>query len=184
MTDRLFCHNCGTPIRDEFPGGDPATPRPCPQCGSVLPRQDGEVSEGVLPGGRAATHVIAYPEALLATARRMIADGEFGVAVVVAHMACEISVERALSRAYEGKDTGFLGESAQEMLPCSDLANDRVRNLYNAVTGKEIQQQSFWHAFKESATRRNQAVHEGRILTKVEAEASLKAATDLVAFLR
>jgi hypothetical protein len=70
------------------------------------------------------------------------------------------------------------------MLPCSDLANDRVRNLYNAVTGKEIQQQSFWNAFKESATRRNQAVHEGRILTKVEAEASLKAATDLVAFLR
>jgi len=70
------------------------------------------------------------------------------------------------------------------MLPSYNLANDRVRNLYNAVTRKAIQQQSFWPAFRESATRRNQAVHEGRILTKAEAEASLKAATDLVAFLR
>jgi len=114
----------------------------------------------------------------------MIAEGEFGVAVVVAHMACEISVERALSRAFEAKDTGFLGESVEEMLPCYNLTNDRVRNLYNAVTGKEIQQQSFWHAFKESATRRNQAVHERRVLTKAEAEASYKAASDLVAFLK
>ena len=114
----------------------------------------------------------------------MIAEEEFGVAVVVAHMACEISAERALSRAYEAKDTGFLGESATMMLPSYNLANDRVRNLYNAVTRKEIQQQSFWPAFMESASRRNQAVHEGRIMTKAEAEASYKAASDLVAFLK
>jgi hypothetical protein len=69
------------------------------------------------------------------------------------------------------------------MLPCCNLANDRVRSLYNAVTGNEIQQQPFWAAFMQSATRRNQAVHEGRILTKAEAEASLKAASALIAFL-
>jgi hypothetical protein len=138
----------------------------------------------VLLGRPAGARVIAYPEALLATAWRLIADGEFGVAVIVAHMACEISVERALSRAYEGKDTGFLGESAQEMLPCYDLANDRVRNLYNAVTRKEIQEQSFWDAFKESASRKSQAVREGSALTKAEAEASLKAASELIAFLK
>ena len=135
-------------------------------------------------GCPAATRVITYPEALLAIARGLIADEEFNVAVVVAHMACEISVERALLRAYEAKDTRFLAESAEEMLPCYNLAIDRVRSLYNAVTGNEIQQQPFWPAFRESATRRNQAVHEGKILTKAEAEASLKAASDLVAFLR
>jgi len=93
MADMLFCRNCRTPIRDVSPGGDPAQPRPCPQCGSILARQDGEVSEGVSPGGREATHVSAYPDALLATARRMIAEEEFGVAVVVAHMACEITLD-------------------------------------------------------------------------------------------
>ena len=184
MTDRLFCINCGTPIRDESPGGDPAQPTPCPQCGLVSHKQDGPVSGGVVLGRPAATRVTAYPEALLAIARGLIADEEFSVAVVVAHMACEISVERALSRAFAAKDTGFLGESAAELLPCYDLANDRVRSLYNAVTRKEVQEQSFWPAFRDSATRRNQAVHEGRILTKAEAEASLKAASDLVAFLR
>ncbi len=135
-------------------------------------------------GRPAATRVIAYPEALLVIARGLIADEEFNVAVVVAHLACEISAEHALSRAFEAKDTGFLGESTEDLLPCYNLANDRVRNLYNSVTGNEIQQQSFWPAFMESATRRNQAVHEGRILTKAEAEASYRAASDLVAFLK
>jgi hypothetical protein len=70
------------------------------------------------------------------------------------------------------------------LLPGYNLANDRVRKLYNAVTGDQIQTQSFWQAFKESATRRNQAVHNGRIATKAEAEASFKAASDLVAYLK
>jgi hypothetical protein len=142
------------------------------------------VSGEVVFGRPAPRRVIAYPEALLTTARGLIADEEFNVAVVVAHLACEIGVERALTRAFEEQDTAFLGESAEDMLPCYNLANDRVRHLYNAVTGNEIQRQTFWPAFRDSATRRNQAVHEGRALTKAEAEASLKAATDLVAFLR
>jgi hypothetical protein len=62
----------------------------------------------------------------------------------------------------------------------SDLANERARNLYNAATGSEIQKQPFWQQFKESATRRNKAVHEGRIATKAEAEASFNAASSLV----
>ena len=125
-----------------------------------------------------------YPEALLTTAQRLIADGEFSIAVVVAHMACEISAERALSRAFAAKGIGYLEESVEDLLPGYNLANDRVRNLYNTVTGNEIQKQSFWQAFKESATRRNRAVHMGRIVTKAEAEASFKAASDLVAFLK
>jgi hypothetical protein len=124
------------------------------------------------------------PEALLATAWELMAKGEFSIGVVVAHMACEISTERALSRAFMTQGIGYLEESIEELLPGYNLANDRVRKLYNAVTGDQIQTQSFWQAFKESATRRNQAVHNGRIATKAEAEASFKAASDLVAYLK
>ena len=128
--------------------------------------------------------VITYPEALLTTAQGLIASGDFSIAVVVAHMACEISAERALSRTFATKGIGYLEESVEDLLPGYSLANDHVRKLYNAVTGDEIQKQSFWQAFKESATGRNQAVHKGRLVTKGEAEASYKAASDLVAYLK
>lgn len=99
-------------------------------------------------------------------------------------MACEISAERAISRAFKGKGVGHFEESVRDLLSGYNLANDRVRALYNAVTGDQIENQPFWQAFKESAKLRNQAVHKSRIVTKDEAEKSLWAASDLVTYLR
>lgn len=127
---------------------------------------------------------VPYPEKLLGTARDLIDKGEFSIAVVVAHMACEISVERALSRAFKSKGIDYLEQPVFKLFPSYNLANKRVRNLYNAVTGNEIQKQSFWKEFKASATRRNNAVHDGKIATKAEAEDSFTAATELVAYLK
>jgi len=127
---------------------------------------------------------ISYPEKLLTAARDLIDKGEFSIAVVVAHMACEISVERALSRAFKAKGIDYLQQPIKELGFSYNLANDRVRKLYNAVTGDEIQKQSFWKEFKASAERRNDAVHEGKIATKEEAEASFAAGSDLVAYLK
>lgn len=137
-------------------------------------------------GASATLTAIPYPEKLLTKAQDLIASGDFGdfsIAVVVAHMACEISAERAISRTFTAKGIGYLEESVEDLLPGYNLANPRVCKLYNAVTGDQIQKQSFWQAFTESATRRNQAVHGGRIVTKAEAEASYKAASELVAYL-
>ena len=127
---------------------------------------------------------ISYPEKLLITAQDLIAKGEFSIAVVVAHMACEISVERAISRAFKAKGIDYLQQPVEDLLSGYNLANERVRNLYNAITGGAIQKQSFWQHFKESATRRNQAVHEGKIATKAEAEASFNAVSSLVKYLK
>jgi hypothetical protein len=127
---------------------------------------------------------ISYPEKLLITAQDLIAQGEFSIAVVVAHMVCEISGERAISQAFKAQGIDYLQQPVEDLLSGYNLANERVRNLYNAVTGGAIQQQPFWQHFKESATRRNQAVHEGKIATKAEAEASLNAASSLVKYLK
>lgn len=186
MADNILCNNCGILITEEPPSGDPAERKPCPQCGSKARRFSlhAEIGGYSLVGGGVTLDVITYPEALLTTTQDLIARGEFSIAVVVAHMACEISAERALSRTFIAKGIGYLEESVEDLLPGYNLANDRVRNLYNAVTGDQIQKQSFWQAFKESAIRRNQAVHKGRTMTKGEAEASYKAASDLVAYLK
>ncbi len=186
MADNVFCNNCGAPITSEPPSGDPAQRKPCPRCGSTARRFSLQASIGQysLVGENATLVVILYPETLLTKAQDLIASGDFSIAVVIAHMACEISAERVISRNFAAKGIGYLEESVEDLLPGYNLANDRVRNLYNAVTGDQIHKQSFWQAFKESATRRNEAVHKGRILTKEEAKDSYKAASDLVAYLK
>ncbi len=180
-----FCNNCGTLITDE-PGSDITQRKPCPKCGSLdrrflMKAFRGEFS---LKGGNVSFIYISYPEKLLTAARDLIDKGEFSIAVVVAHMACEISVERALSRSFKAKDIDYLQKPIKDLGFTYNLANDRVRKLYNAVSGDEIQKQSFWEEFKASAERRNDAVHEGKIATTEEAEASFNAASNLVAYLK
>jgi hypothetical protein len=142
------------------------------------------VSDALNVVGSVTARVFTYPENLLSTAKNLIDNGEFSIAVVVAHMACEISTERALSQAFSAKGIGYLEEPVEELLPGYNLSNDRVLNIYNALKGDEIQNQSFWQAFKQSATLRNKVIHQGKIATKSEAEASVKAATDLVEYLK
>ena len=99
-------------------------------------------------------------------------------------MACEISVERAISRAFKTKGLDYLEQPVEDLLSSYNLTNPRVQNIYNAISGDEIQKQPFWQQFKESAERRNKAVHEGKIATKAEAETSFSAATSLVKYLK
>jgi hypothetical protein len=167
------------------------------QNGRVFKRTgDGETNREIkrMPEIKAATSlaiadtltatVIRYPEALLAKAQELIASNDFSIATVVAHMACEIAVERTLSRAFADKGLGYLEKSVSALFSGYNLGNERIRNLYNAMTGNEIQNQSFWYAFMESSKRRNAAVHAGATITKGDAEASYKAASDLVTYLK
>ena len=185
MDDGVFCKNCGTAIAGDL-AGDPARRKECPKCGSVVR----EFVMNAAPGSYTVTAYdadvtyISYSEKLLTAAQDLIEKGEFSISVVVAHMACEISAERSISRALKEKGIDFLEQPVEALLPSYNLANDKVKDLYNAVTGSEIQKQPFWQEFKESATRRNKAVHAGKIATKEEAEDSFKAASSLVAHLK
>lgn len=185
MDDGALCKNCGTAITGDL-AGDPAQREECPKCGSVVREFVMNAAPGsyTFTGSDAdLTHVL-YPDKLLITARDLIEKGEFSISVVVAHMACEISAERSISRAFKEKGIDILEQPVEALLPGYSLANDKVKDLYNAVTGSEIQKQPFWQQFKESATRRNKAVHAGEIATKEEAEDSFKAASSLIAYLK
>jgi hypothetical protein len=81
-------------------------------------------------------------------------------------MAWEIAAERAISLAFVSRGLEYLEDAVSDFLFGYNLATKRNRNLYNALTGREIQNQPFWQAFKESAKRRNDAVHKGASVTK------------------
>jgi hypothetical protein len=131
--------------------------------------------------------VLTYPQALLAMARTLIGEGQFSLAVIVCHVACEVATERSMVEAYAKKGLQDLGEAVEEFLNGYNLAIPRNRKLYTALTGDQIGQQPFWETFKASATRRNQILH-GRLpvgeVTQGDAEESFKAASNLVVHLK
>jgi phage FluMu protein Com len=182
VVDNAKCSGCGRAIA-ELPD-DPALRQPCPRCGSTNVTISLSATTSIRMTSTASPTIIPYAETLLAKAKELISSGDHSIATVVAHMACEISAERALSSAYAAKDIGYLEESVRAFMNGYNLATERNRDLYVALSGKRVQDQPFWQAFKDSAVRRNRAVHGSVLVSKDEAEASYRAASDLVAYLR
>ena len=121
---------------------------------------------------------------MLQVARNLIDQGEFSIAVIVVHMACEVATERSLSEAFGVRGMRNVEDAVVDFLNGYNLANGRIRKLYTALTGDDVQNAAFWQSFKVSATRRNNIMHGGLIVGQNEAEESHKAASDLVAHLR
>ena len=95
-----------------------------------------QLSEGVRLRATAAATIIPYPQMLLEKARELITNGDFGLAVVVAHTACEISVERAISRAFIEKDIGYLEKWVEEIIASAIIWQMiEFARLYNALRG-------------------------------------------------
>jgi predicted DNA-binding ribbon-helix-helix protein len=116
----------------------------------------------------------------LATAADLLRRDQFGIATVVAHMACEVATERAFVSAFRVRNIGYLEDSVGGFLNGYGLAADRNRKLYVSLTDDDIQTQPFWQTFKESAARRNQVMHKGLIVDRASAQQSIDAANALV----
>jgi hypothetical protein len=96
-------------------------------------------------------------------AERLIPESP-GIAIVVAHMACEVATEGALSRA---------------------CASGGVPDLEDvALTRDKVHEQPFWLRFRESAKLRNRIMHGEQTATAAEAERSLAAAKGFLAHVR
>lgn len=173
------CADCGQPFADVPDGSEQ---RPCPACGSTRRNRVVSLQAGSygISGASATATVVTYPQRLVSVARDLIGSGEFSIAVVVLHMAAEVAVERRLSEAFAGRGIADLEDSIGEFLNGDNLANDRTRKLFVAVTGDEVHKQSCWPDFKESSTRRNKIVHESRTIGQKEAKVSLDAVRKLL----
>jgi hypothetical protein len=127
-----------------------------------------------------------YPQILLSIARFLLGKNEdklCGLATIVAHLACEVAIERSLSDSFARKGIQFLEEPLAEVLNGYNLANDKSWNLYTSLTGDQIQEQPFWGNFIRSAKRRDNIIRKGLIIGRTDAEESIKAASDFLAHL-
>jgi hypothetical protein len=119
--------------------------------------------------------VTSYPRILMDVARSLIDQGQFSIAVVVVHMACEVATEQKLSEAFRTRGINYLQDPVTDLLNGYNLGNDRIRNLYVALTDDKVHKGVFWSKFKESTSRRNKIAHEGLTIDKAAAEESYKA---------
>ena len=149
-----------------------------------MPEQVGGAAFGAEGGLHDSAEVLTYPRRLLTIGRSLIDQGEPSIAVVVAHMACEVATERRLSEAFVTKGVQYLKDAVTGSFSGYSLRNNRIRGLYIALTGDKVQLTPFWSKFKNSAKRRNRIIHEGHTVGATEAEESYKAASDLLTHLK
>ena len=182
--NRPVCTFCGQPITGEAPGQS----NPCEYCSSLSGGYPHLVvlSEAIAGSAVGYLEGATYPQILLGIARFLLGrhdDKVCGLSTIVAHLACEVAVERAFSDTFARKGILSLEETVGDALNGYNLANDKVRKLYTSLTGDAIQEQPFWGAYIRSAKRRDAIIRKGKIVGRGEAEESIEAVSDFLAHL-
>jgi len=181
---RATCTFCGQSITGE----SPELSIPCEYCSSLSGGYPHLVNLTEAIAGSAVGYVegATYPQVLLSIARFLLAKNDdklCGLATILAHLACEVAIERSLSDSFSRKGIQSLEETVADVLNGYNLANDKVWNLYSTLTGDEIQEQPFRTTFLRSAKRRDNIIRKGLIVGRADAEESIKAASDFLAHL-
>jgi len=144
----------------------------------------------------------SYHQQLLELAEELIKEEKrhrYSLAVIVAHMACEMAVERVMVEVAKGTKKlqkskigrifrhlriGFWNKQTVRMSGYN-IGSPRNRVAYTKLTGDKIQQEKpMWDNFKKSVTRRNKIVHTRTIARQTEAQESLKATEALIEYLK
>lgn len=78
------------------------------------------------------------------------------MAVVVAHTACEVAVERVISQAFAQSNIPQIADAVDSLLSSYNISNAKVRALFDALTGQKvaIEKQNIREKFGNSVTRR------------------------------
>ena len=133
-----------------------------------------------------AGNVVRYEHTLLDRAKRFTESGDFLTSpCIVANTACEIAAEHALHRVCSRR--GYSAARTKSILSgflSFNLASERLRVLYNALSGDLIEGQTFWETFAPAVKQlRHTAVHDAVRPTKEQAEKFHSDATQLIEYL-
>ena len=101
-----------------------------------------------------------------------------------AQIACKIYAERVLRAYFRRKDVTFLEDAIEDLLPCYNRANDKVRRVYVALPGDAAHKQYFWSEYKAMVSIRNKSVHAGARIQASQAQMVCRIATSVVKHLQ
>lgn len=127
--------------------------------------------------------VMRYHRKLLENSKAAINRGENQLAVILAQIACEVCTELVFDTLLQRKGATALEDLLFQGATTFNLASPRVYNHYAALSGPDIRQKRFWQPYKEHVKRRNAIAHRGVGASQADAEASCRAAGDLIGHL-
>lgn len=173
--EKTLCGGCGSDLVD-----DDSSRQPCPICGDTKRIFYATASANVSASAHVDAEVISYPDVLLSLSEKLISENQFGVSIVVAHMACEISTERKLTSVANSRGLKDLWDSVKQSMNGYSLGNKKNLAIYRGSSGDSIQQEYFWSDYKNSCTLRNDVIHKGVIASANDAERSFTSASNFV----
>jgi hypothetical protein len=121
-------------------------------------------------------------ETLLDAARELLQQRQFGPAVVVAQTACEVELEAALSELLQkkGLEPALADWIRRNRGQNYSPANDRVRELWAALTADDLTKVDVWPDYKRLVALRHEFVHAGEPISEDDGRAFFAVVVKLV----
>jgi hypothetical protein len=104
---------------------------------------------------------------LFPVARELNEQGHAGPAIVVAQATVELGFERAISMVLEIRDVpgeiaAWIGKTIRR--GSWSPVNDRTRQLWEAVTGDQLEELPFWMSYKAGVDLRHAVAHQAHLM--------------------
>jgi hypothetical protein len=106
--------------------------------------------------------------------------GYHEAAIITAQTACEVCTAQVLADTFDSRGIGYLTDPVRELLPNYNLANERVRKFYAAVTNDDVAQQPYWARFRQHNHKRNGVTHRGENASRADADASIAVVEEVI----
>jgi hypothetical protein len=119
---------------------------------------------------------------LILDASELIVQQRYELVTLRVQTAAELAAERCFERLIGPKLTPKQQAKASRLIGRT-LADERTRNIFEAITGLRPDAESWWPAYTQHLRRRNAVVHSGASVTQHDAEASVGAVLEYVAFM-
>jgi hypothetical protein len=103
-------------------------------------------------------------------------------AVVVAQAAAEMCTEWALTVMFRSRDLEALAEPMRGLFQSANICNEKLHDVFAALSGDQPNQQAFWSDLKQHSTLRKHIVHRGERATAIQATSSLSAVTRFIEY--
>lgn len=118
---------------------------------------------------------------LLNAARGEITKNDFQQAVVLAQTASELFAEQVFDYLFKKRQIDYLQRPVERLLYRNfNFAHGKVVGLYEALANDRVTKTATWSNYKEHTELRNDVVHQGRDVTREQAERSLNIVENLI----
>jgi hypothetical protein len=116
-------------------------------------------------------------EKLFEIARAQAKEGQYQLAVVFSHAACELQIEGAVNQLLNARSDKVLVKLVSPAnLDTMSLDSDRVYRVYAALTNDHPKEADWWKEWMKSRQDRHAVAHKGLTMTEQQANAAIASA--------